>query len=350
MAQARIRGQLTVDGLSLSARYHRNHRRFAEVARRQIVASARAGESIQRVAERLLDQGDPVVRLPQHVEELRDAARLAATGDPHAVRDYERVVGRWRRRIERLGQGGRPGGYTVRSATQRLVRDLRGASAEQIDRSVDHWVLDRARHQARTVARHETVEAYRGAYERRAADSPAVVGFRWQLSGRHPKPDVCDLLANQDLHGLGAGGYPAGEVPPIPHTNCLCTRVAITDRAHMRRRLARERGEEEPARPWESGRRETAEDWLRRRPEGYQRQLLGPTRARIFRDPADPRPVLDSIGRPIPVHQVLGRPPRARSDGPAVPVTPIIRADRRRGQVRPFPTAPRLPAGDDGRS
>jgi len=53
--------------------------------------------------------------------------------------------------------------------------------------------------------------------------NPAYKGVRWLLSSSHPLPDVCDDLASADLYGLGPGGYPAGDEPPYPHANCLCT-------------------------------------------------------------------------------------------------------------------------------
>ena len=60
-----------------------------------------------------------MVRLPEHVRDLREVARLAAAGTPGGVAAYEDAVTKWERRIRRLGQGGRAGNYTVRSATQR---------------------------------------------------------------------------------------------------------------------------------------------------------------------------------------------------------------------------------------
>lgn len=313
--------------------------------RQQLVASARAGESVERTAERLLDEGDPVVRLPEHVRDLTDAARRVAT-DAEGREVFEATVERWAKRIERLGQapnaqGERVGPFTVRSATQQLVKDLRRAREGEVDKIVDRWVLDRARYQARLIARHETVEAYRDAYQSGTKDQPGVVGYRWQLSARHPRPDVCDLYANQDLHGLGAGGYVAGEVPKTPHPSCLCTQTAIVDRHYVRRQLARERGEPEPPREWESGTTQTGAEWLAEQPEAYQRALLGPTRAKIFA--THPARVISPRGEPIPVHQVLGRPAPRRRLGPAVRARPLVRADRA-SMVQPFPPAPRLVA------
>jgi hypothetical protein len=313
----------------------------ADRMRRQLLASARAGETIERTAERLLDEGDPLVRVPQHVEELHAAARDVAPGDPDSRAAFERVVGRWARRVQRLGQAPdtRPGAYTMRSATQQMVKDLRRARAENVDRIVDRWVLQRARHQARVIARHETVEAYRDAYQRTTQDNPAVKGYRWQLSTKHPHADVCDLYANQNLHGLGPGGYPAAELPDTPHPSCLCVQVAIVDRFHMRRELAAARGEPEPPREWDVGGHETAAEWLAKQPAGYREDLLGPTRARIFE--REPHRVLSARGEPIPVHRVLGLPRPTRRLGRAVAATPLVRADRLR-MVRPFPPAPTL--------
>ena len=46
--------------------------------------------------------------------------------------------------------------------------------------------------------------------------------MRWRLSNRHPIWDVCNLLAQQDLYRMGQGVYPAEQLPPKPHPNCIC--------------------------------------------------------------------------------------------------------------------------------
>lgn len=59
--------------------------------------------------------------------------------------------------------------------------------------------------------------------------NPAYKGVRWLLSSSHPLPDVCDDLASADLYGMGPGGYPAGDEPPLPHPQCLCTASPIAE-------------------------------------------------------------------------------------------------------------------------
>lgn len=306
LAGQRIAGAVTRDSLSLSARIRVLDARTVEGMRRQIVASAQAQETVLDLAERLLDRDRLAVQLPEYVEALAEAA---------ADGELASAVRAWSGRLEALGEidaaaGTLHGDYTIRSATKRLVSDLRRAGPDDIGTAVDRWVLERARHQARVVARNETVEAFRDGYQASTRGEPHVKGYRWQLSGRHPKPDPCDLLANQDIYGLGPGGYPVDSVPSTPHPLCLCTQTAIVDDGHFRRQLALARGDAEPPRPWESDTRETAAEWLGQQPRAYQRALLGPTRADVFAN--EPERVVGPLGELRPVHQVMGRPPPGR--------------------------------------
>jgi len=304
--------------------------------RRQLVSSAHAGESVTRVAERLLDIDKPIVRLPQHVQELRDAAQMALhRGDRNIYLD---AVKKWQGTVERLGQGpeGGAGAHTMRSATQQLVKDLGVAKADQLDHVVDRWVVERARHQARVIARTETVEAFRDVYKETTAKQPYVVGYRWQLSGGHARSDECDVYAGQDVDGLGPGGYLPENIPSTPHPHDLCAQVAILDKDYFKRELAKTNGTEEPPKPWESGKTELGATWLKKQPEALQKQVLGPTLHRLF---TAGKNVLDASGKPLPVHVVLGRDKPVRRLGQKVDATGAVQRDRR-GQVKPFPSVP----------
>ena len=308
----------------------------------------RAGESTTRIAERLLDLDDPTPRLPQHVRELREAAKLAAdTGDREA---YEQVVRRWRSQVSRLNQGTgrRAGEHTIRSATQQLVKDLRGARAETIDRAVDRWALDRARYQSRLVARTETIRAYHDATIEAGRDKGYVKGYRWTLAASHPAPDICDVYAGRDPEGLGPGGYSTGSVPAPPHPADLCYLRPIIDRNHFRRRSAQARGEPEPPREWESGQRVSSGEWLRRQPKERQRAIAGPTRLKHLERGRDPDDLFGADGKLRKVHELEGRPPPRRELGPRAGGRRLVQQDRQQGQVEPFPDV-NLPPGDTGR-
>jgi hypothetical protein len=75
---------------------------------------------------------------------------------------------------------------------------------------------------AERVLRTEINRAHGTAYMQGAEKTPGFVGFRFLLSPRHPKPDICDLLASQNLYGLGEGVYPDAKTCPWPaHPNTL---------------------------------------------------------------------------------------------------------------------------------
>ncbi|MBW7899838.1 MAG: hypothetical protein H3C26_00025 [Rhodocyclaceae bacterium] len=79
-----------------------------------------------------------------------------------------------------------------------------------------------ALYQAHRVFRTEINRAHGEAYMAGAEDHPDFAGFRFLLSPAHPKHDICDLLAAQNLHGLGPGVYPSREKCPWPaHPNTL---------------------------------------------------------------------------------------------------------------------------------
>ncbi len=287
--------------------------------RATIESSIRGGETVTRTAERLLDVDNPVVELPRYAQELSDAARQG--GDV-----YERAVKTWRGSIDRLGQGAGlvNGEFTVKSASQQLVKDLRAAKPEQVAKIVDRWVLEKARYQARVMARHEAVESHRENALAGLAEQPWCKGVRWTLSGAHPRQDICDLCAGQDLHGLGAGGYPTDNVPER-HVQCICNLAAITDDAHFEREIAAAKGEPEPPRPWESGEKVTGDQWLRKQSAGVRAAVAGPTRAKLV---MQGKSVMATDGRFTPVHELLGLRKPSVNRGPRVQAKGIVNADR----------------------
>lgn len=118
------------------------------------------------------------------------------------------------------------------------------------------------------VMRTEINRAHGEAYMDGAAAAPGVVGFRFLLSPRHPRPDICDLLARQNLHGLGAGVYPDRKSTPWPaHPNTLSFVVAVF--------------EPEVTDADRAGRETPTEALARLAPE-LRAGVLGPTKAEYF--------------------------------------------------------------------
>lgn len=306
IAEDRITGRTSVGRVSLSQRLHSQAEEAGRYAAHVIESSIAAREGVFEAAERFIE-GAPKMRIPipKYLEEIISAAKLARdTGDRS---ELFAAVMKHRAQMERLGQGihRRDGLFSIRSTVREFVRQIQ-LRPEDLEKLVDRHLTDRAQYFARRIIRTETSQAHKAAYRESVRQKSFVKGIRRVLSPAHPQPDVCDLLAAQNLYGLGPGGYPLDEVPETPHPNCLCLEVAILDEHHFRRRLAQRRGESEPPRTWEDPNLETADEWLARQPASFRVALLGPTRARIFDSSrASRRDVIDETGHPIPVATAL---------------------------------------------
>lgn len=81
---------------------------------------------------------------------------------------------------------------------------------------------------AMRLARTVITRAHGRAAEVSAAMNPFVSGMKWNLSGSHPRIDICDQYARGGKNGDGV--YPLGEIPSYPahpHEMCYLTNVLI---------------------------------------------------------------------------------------------------------------------------
>lgn len=110
----------------------------------------------------------------------------------------------------------------VRSGAKTLAEDYPNMMA-RLGRRVPK---DLSYESLRLVRTEYSTSFFEGTYSRGRVN-PAYRGVQYMLSDAHPKPDICDDLAEADLYGLGAGIYPEGEEPHLPHCNCLCYVVPV---------------------------------------------------------------------------------------------------------------------------
>jgi len=110
----------------------------------------------------------------------------------------------------------------------------RGQSARSMSNQLSQFVLgggvgmgQSLKTKTMRLARTEINNSYWEASRASSEQSPVVKGIKWELSGRHPQYDVCDLLVSQNLFGLGRGVYPPEYLPPKPHPNCLCYQIDV---------------------------------------------------------------------------------------------------------------------------
>lgn len=341
LATRYLEGASAVGGIPLSARLHDRSEATMVAMAAELRDGIVGGLSVERLAQALFEVEDVRVALPRYVTDLQAAVR---GGDRARLRATVR---------EHLAGADRMSDPTLRAAARRLVRTARRATEEDLDRQVSYWVRDRALYTERVVARTETARVFEAAFTESTREQPWVKGYRWNLSGSHPAPDICDLFANQAIDGLGPGGYEASAVPSTPaHPNCLCYLTAIIDDGHFERELAAARGEEPPPETWRDPRRETASEWLRRQPEAFQRQVLGPGRHAVWSE--HPERVIGPRGTIRPLWQVEGRgrpPPRARVHALASERDPFREAGSRspaRTEPEPTTPAPEVPGAREG--
>lgn len=128
--------------------------------------------------------------------------------------------------------------YKTRALSQRWVeREINrglalGRSADEIARSVRAMIAPNTRggvsYAAKRLGRTEINNAFHTSTIRMAGQQPWTEGFQWNLSGSHPRPDICNEYADDDHDGIGAGIFKPKSVPGKPHPQCLCYLTVVT--------------------------------------------------------------------------------------------------------------------------
>ncbi len=151
-----------------------------------------------------------------------------------------------------------------------IAEKMRGPAGGTIGREAAGMLTGNggAMDNAMRVFRTEINRAHGEAYMAGGEGKPYFGGWRYLLSPAHPEPDICDLLAAQNLHGLGRGVYPSRAKCPWPaHPNTLSfVEIVFKD----------EIGEAERA-----GRETPLQALARLSPE-TRRGVLGKTRGELF--------------------------------------------------------------------
>lgn len=164
------------DGLVLSDRVWKLDRGARDALGRTIEQAVVQGWSADRAAREFIMRGQPVPAATEQAQQAADVARVVRAAD--------------------------------------MLQDTRSGPLEATLR----------------VMRTEINRVHGEAYMAGAERAPGFVGFRFLLSPRHPQRDICDLLAAQNLHGLGPGVYPTRAATPWPaHPNTLSFVVAVFD-------------------------------------------------------------------------------------------------------------------------
>ncbi len=292
----RIAGRTTVDKVSLSKRIRKWDAELGQQLAHEVQRGLRTKKGIVQIAKRIQKLDNVTEGLPKYLQEVEALARRGQVKEMKAL--AKRYIARAQKTLGELQVDGarKASKYSLRSSTQRFLRDIQKAGADGIDRVVKEYVQEKAAWRARVIARQESVEAMRSAYKAQLKGKRGVIGVKHVLSRRHPKQDECDLWASQNAHQLGPGVYPIGKEPK-PHIGCLCFHVAVTDAKTFQR--------EGDGVPEEFVDRKSLDGagWLRANPDRAA-AILGPTRHEAFKRGFS---VLDDQHQLVPVGDLLGR-------------------------------------------
>lgn len=115
-------------------------------------------------------------------------------------------------------------GVWMNGRLDRLINETlaSGLNAREFAKRARDWFSPNTpggiRYAAMRLARTEINNAFHSMAAEKAANTPWINEVDWILSGSHPKPDECNVLA-------AGGPYPSDEVPARPHPNCMCVIV-----------------------------------------------------------------------------------------------------------------------------
>jgi hypothetical protein len=108
-------------------------------------------------------------------------------------------------------------------ATGKTAREL----ASEVHSFISPSTPGGASYAAQRLARTEINNAYHETTKALDINKPWVDGQKWNLSGSHGKPDICNQYADDD-NGDGPGVYPPDDTPSKPHPHCFCFITAVT--------------------------------------------------------------------------------------------------------------------------
>jgi hypothetical protein len=230
--------------------------------------------------------------LPAYIRRVQEAV-LRHPGDQVALK---RAVRAGMSQVRALGAVAPES--SLRSWAGEFMHRVERSGGRDLQRQLDYFVNQRAKYHVRRVVRTEMARAYSQSYIQNA-EAQGFRAVKWNLSPQHPRPDVCDIYANADPHGMGKGVYPSDKVPTMPaHPHCLCYLSAWFDEsgadmvAEARRargidtpedRAVLDRFAPNPARAQSFG------DYVAGVDQDMRRQILGRGVERIFMERPDLR-------------------------------------------------------------
>lgn len=218
------------DKMKLSERLHGNSNEMRQAIIDTVSSAMRKSKTVKKMSLDLYDgynSGRKVIQdadLPEYLKKMVDTARSAAGGDRDITKEFNKAVEKAKKQLEKMDQPDK----ALKAAYQQLIDAAEKLDKKAIEKATNVAVQEKARYYADRIAVTESVNAWSDSFFAKTYDDPLIIGYGWRLSSRHPVFDICDLHANADFYGMGAGNYPKDKVPPHPaHPFCGCNLVVI---------------------------------------------------------------------------------------------------------------------------
>ena len=210
----------SADGMKLSVKLHGASKKMRNAIIDTVRSQMRKNHTWIQSARALYDgyNAGHVAREQQIAEYMKAVRNAALSGNSVQLRVARTAT----RNIQRLSRNGAPN-QALKSAYKKLLDSAMVGSDKQLKNAVRVAVHEKSRYVAERITRTEMARAYADGFMAAADQNPDIVGMKIKLSSRHPECDICDMYAEADFSGMGAGAYPKEKVPPLPiHPHCLC--------------------------------------------------------------------------------------------------------------------------------
>jgi hypothetical protein len=260
------------DNMNLSTRLHGAEPKMRQAIIDTLSAGMRQGKTVKDMAMDLYDgynSGKQVIQsaeLPGYLRKLKSAARSAASGDPAMTRELNKAIDNASGHIEKLNS------KELKAAYKQVVDAAKDLNIKVMEKAAWVAVQEKSRYHADRIATTEMARAWSDGFFAKHDHDPRVIGYRWRLSSKHPRFDICDFHATADLYGMGEGVYPKDKVPPHPaHPYCHCNLQPVY------------KGEATPG----EFNADAGKEWLQKQSRYNRQQLLGIEGNRTFENGGD---------------------------------------------------------------
>jgi len=224
------------DGLNLSKRLLVRKREIERAFKEVLFHNIKLGESAKKIAyefqyiaesvtdEEFVNLLKEDVKFPKLVKELERIARQVVRGEvshekwQSVIRQYEKYI----EERSRLGTF-----YSHKTLLRELTKAVENLSEEAIEDAVRWWAYNKQLYYFERIARTEVANTYHLAIIKQTEEDEFVIGYKWELSPAHERPDICDVYASVNF-GLGKGIWPKKRVPRRKaHPHCTCLLIPV---------------------------------------------------------------------------------------------------------------------------